>query len=453
MQSRRQTRRSILGMGASAVTIALMVPLSACRGGIGSGGGTAAQVAPPAQLHKGATIRWAIDTDVSPTREALRQDQLKLFKAQFPDINVDFIRGATDADKVLALFAAGTPPDLFRQEPPGMVALVTRDQLTPLDPLLRRDKYDLSDFFPVAWDSWRWKGKYYGVPFLGIRFVYYNRALAKQVGVRPLPTTWRDSTWTWDSLLDTCHRVSLRQGADIVRWGVLPGSIRQDWQAWVWSNGGDLFTADGTKVLLGDPPAVEALQFLADLAYKEHVAPTLSELQAHGGMSGLFRSGNLLMYHFSFNNIARNRTDVGFDWSVTALPRGKAKQAAASGGGVAWFMAADTKVKDETWELMKVLASKDSVRLEAVRGEAPPSRRSVANEPAFINPPDPPGADMKVVVEALEVMRPNPLLLNGLQIDTILDEETKPLWGGTTTAREAMTKAVARITPLLNPAG
>jgi ABC-type glycerol-3-phosphate transport system substrate-binding protein len=120
---------------------------------------------------------------------------------------------------------------------------------------------------------------------------------------------------------------------------------------------------------------------------------------------------------------------------------------------VGWFLTGASKVKDETWELMKVLASKESVRMEAVRGEAPPSRRSIANEPEFINPPEPPKGDMKVVVEALELMHVETPLIQGVEIDKILDDEMAPVWGGAKTAREGVASAVAKIKPLLNPAG
>lgn len=91
--------------------------------------------------------------------------------------------------------------------------------------------------------------------------------------------------------------------------------------------------------------------------------------------------------------------------------------------------------------------------MEAVRGEAPPSRRSIANEPAFVNPPEPPGREMKVVVEALEQMHVETPLIEGVEIDRVLAEESGPLWRGEKTAREATTQAVSRIRPLLNPAG
>lgn len=315
---------------------------------------------------------------------------------------------------------------------------------------MRRDKYDLADFFPIYWElwKWKWKGKYFGVPFMGIRVAYFNRAMVNQLGGRVPPASWRDSSWTWGAFLEICKRAKQQGG----RWGADLGPGRRDWQPWVWSNDGDLFNADGTTTVLDQPPAVEAIQFLADLIHRHRVAPTAGELQGQGGRRALFEAGNLFLYHEPINSIANNRRTASFDWSITGLPRGRAKVAAASGGGPGWFLANDSKVKDETWELMKVLASKEGVRLEAVRGEAPPSRRSVANEPAFINPPEPPGSDMKVVVEAREQLRREVPLVEGVEIDRILTEELAPVWQGTKPAREAITQAVSKIKPLLNPA-
>jgi multiple sugar transport system substrate-binding protein len=206
-------------------------------------------------------------------------------------------------------------------------------------------------------------------------------------------------------------------------------------------------------VLLGEPPALEAMQYLADLIHKHRVAPAAAELQAQGGRRALFEGSNLLIYHDPVNNVAANRRGASFDWSLSGLPRGRARAPFSSGGGVGWFLTNDSRVKDETWELLKVLASKESVRLEAVRGEAPPSRKSIANEPAFINPAEPPKGDMKVVVEALELIHVETALVQGVEIDRILDEELAPAWRGDRTMTESISQAVNRIRPLLNPAG
>jgi multiple sugar transport system substrate-binding protein len=397
------------------------------------------------------SVTWAVDS--GPTRTPLRQDQVQLFHQKYPDVDVEYVEGATGTQKLQALFAAGTPPDLFRQETSGMAFFASTEQLEPLDPYLKRDKYDLSDFFPAAWELWKWKGKHYGVPFLGIRIVFYNRSLVQQTGAQPLPASWRDAKWTWDAFLEDCRKVTVRQGTSATRWGADLGRSRRDWQPWVWNNGSDLFNADGTKLRLDEPAAIETLQFLADLIHRHRVAPTADELTAQGGRAGVFQAGNLLLYHNPVNNVAKNRKEVGFDWSISGLPRGKAKAASSSGGGVGWFLARASKVKNETWELMKVLASKEGVRMEAQRGEAPPSRRSIANEPAFVDPPEPPGKDMKVVVDALEAMHLEAALVQGVEIDRVLDEQLAPLWRGETTAREAVSRAAGLITPLLNPAG
>lgn len=440
-----RTRRGALLTGTAALSA---FTLAACGAGIQSG---AVDAAPAAQLKKGARIVWAIDDGT--TRTPLREEQIKMFSAKFPDITFEKITGATGAEKLVSMFAADTPPDMFRQEGPGLGYFASRKQISSLDPFIKRDKYDLSDFFPTSWLQWTWKGLRYGVPFQGIRNIYYNRALATQINVK-FPNTWKDPNWTFETFLDAAKKVTIAQGTSAIRWGAAEiYTIRRQWSPWVWGNGGELFNEDGTKILLDQPPAMEAIQFIADLIHKHRVMPTPDELKAQGGQAALFQAGNLLAYHNSVNNVALNRRTVTFDWSMSSVPHGKGKQSRAGGGGVGWFMTNSSKVKDEVWELMKVLASKESVRLEAERGEAPPSRRSVANEPAFINPPEPPKGDMKVIVEALESVHTENVMINGTEIDAILDAELGQIWSGKRTAKESVAEAVNKIKPLLNPPG
>ena len=441
----KRTRRAVLA-GLAGAAPALLV---ACGGAAAPGGGPSGDAAPAAQLKSGAVIQWAVDE--GPTRTPLREDQVKLFKQQFPNLNVEYILGSTGTEKLQSLFAAGTPPDMFRQETAGMAFFASKAQVATLDPFLRRDKYDLSDFFPTAWELWKWKGKYYGVPFLGIRIGYFNRVIAQQTGAK-VPTTWKDPAWNFQAFLDSAQKLTQRSGNTVNRFGADMGTARRDYQPWLWNNGGNLFSADGTKLEFDQPPAMEALEFLVDMIHKHRVAPAPQDVQGQGNTAQRFQRGALTMYHAPVNGVANHRTNASFDWSLFGLPKGKAKTVSSSGGGVGWFMTAASNVKDETWELMKVLASKESVRMEAVRGEAPPSRRSIANEPAFSNPPEPPKGDMKVVVEALEAMHIETPLLNGVEIDRTLSEEMTPVWRGEKQLRQAIADAANKIRPLLNPA-
>jgi hypothetical protein len=77
----------------------------------------------------------------------------------------------------------------------------------------------------------------------------------------------------------------------------------------------------------------------------------------------------------------------------------------------------------------------------------------VANEPAFINPPEAPKGDMKVIVEALESVHTENVMINGTEIDAILDKELGQIWTGQRTTKESVAAAVNQIKPLLNPPG
>lgn len=72
------------------------------------------------------------------------------------------------------------------------------------------------------------------------------------------------------------------------------------------------------------------------------------------------------------------------------LPRGKAGSTVSSGGGAGWFIASETRVKDETWEFARVMVSPESQRLEAKQSSIA-SRCSVMNDPAIINTAEAPG--------------------------------------------------------------
>jgi multiple sugar transport system substrate-binding protein len=210
-----------------------------------------------------------------------------------------------------------------------------------------------------------------------------------------------------------------------------------------------MFDRDYTRVALGEPPALEGLQFLADLINRHRVAPHPDELKELGGTSKPFRDGKVAIMAASVNAIAANRQVPGLRWTVTAYPRGR-KGVAIGGGGVGWFITSGSKHHNETWELLKVVESFESDKLTALMGEAPPGRRSVARDPEFLNPKEPPGSDMKVIVESLETaLHTDPVLIQGDEIFKIMADELAPLWAGQRAAREATDIIKGRVGPML----
>jgi multiple sugar transport system substrate-binding protein len=424
------------GIGAAA--------LAACGQQATPSGGEAA----PKHLRSGVAVQWGVET--KETRLALRKRQQQLFAQQFPSVKVKLAVGSENVTKIKTAIAAGTPPDLVRLDAVSYPGLARSGGVTSYDALIKRDKYDLKDFFPAAIEQWQWRGKQWAMPFLGVLSQFYNAELVQQAGARTPPNAWKDATWNWDGFLDFAKKITRRQGDTTTRWAFV-GTHENSryYMPWVWSNGGDMFDKDYKAVTIGDPPALQALAFVADLMNKHHVAPTPDELKEIGDVDKAFTEGKIGMLCESVNQIAANRLAPNLRWTMTALPRGK-KGVADGGGGVGWFIPSASKVQDETWGLLKTVLRAPSDKDTALSGEAPPNRRSVANTPEYLNPKEPPGADMKVVVESLDVaLHTDPVLIQGSEILEIFATELAPTWAGQRSARESAAVIKQRVNPML----
>ena len=90
--------------------------------------------------------------------------------------------------------------------------LVTRlfigDTAADLNPFIRSDKYDLSDYWPGAIEAMQWQRQLYGL-HTEVRptVLHCNEALFAQAGLGVLPTT----AWTWPQFRDAVRQLTDRQ--------------------------------------------------------------------------------------------------------------------------------------------------------------------------------------------------------------------------------------------------
>jgi multiple sugar transport system substrate-binding protein len=435
----RVTRRAAVSAAAALAAAIGGAGLAAC-----SAGGTTGNE-PATKLKTGITLQWG-GSGNSQTRIALHTQQAELFTRKFPGIKVEITPDGENLDKIKAGLAAGTPMDLVSMGTRYAV-FARQGALVALDSLIARDKYDLKDFFPAPLGAWQWRNKQWAMPFNGILTPYVNLKVTEESGAPRPPAGWTDRAWTYEAFLEYCRKVSRQEGGRTVQWGFTgpQGNLRL-FMAWVWGNGGDLFDKDLTRVTLGDPPALEGLQFQADLINRHRLMPHPDELREIGNPFQTNRAG---MNVAAVGGIAGLRRVEGLRWTVTAMPRG-AKGAFIGGGGSGWFLLNGAGHVDETWELLKTVESPEADKLLAMAGEAPPGRRSVARDPDYLNPKDPPGADMKVIVEAMETaFRPDPILVQGDEILAIVQEELNQAWSGQRSVRASVDVLKARIEPLL----
>jgi ABC-type glycerol-3-phosphate transport system substrate-binding protein len=111
-------------------------------------------------------------------------------------------------DKLLTMAAGGDAPDVFFVSPTDLPAMTAKALLQPLDADIARSHDDVSDFVPAALQQYQRAGKTYGIPRgFGMKVMTYNVDLFKKVGLAPLPTDWKDTTWTFSAFLETAKQL------------------------------------------------------------------------------------------------------------------------------------------------------------------------------------------------------------------------------------------------------
>jgi multiple sugar transport system substrate-binding protein len=379
-------------------------------------------------------------------RIALHQQQTSRFKALTGhDVELIHVTGEY-MDKLYAAFAAGQAPDIFRLESSYLPGLVAREQVEPLDAYLRRDRVDLEDFYPKGLEMYRWQDRQYALPWLAFRVLFYNVALLQQQGVARPPIEWRDRRWNWDAFLSLLRRF-VQVDAPPQPGGMWPfGSPLAYLDAWVWvlGAGGDLFSADGRRLVLDQPAALEGLQFYADLMAVHRVHPTPSQA-AQDPPQAAFLTGRTVFYYGPALVAARLR-DVTFAADAAPVPWGKAGTY-TTGGGHGWPMSRTSVQKEAAWQLQKFLGSKENDLLQVEAGEAPPFRKSTAALPAWRQrrPPEHP----EVLSDSATYLQPQPKVPAWSEIERVLNTALRPVWEGQRGAREVVSAIKPQVEHLL----
>jgi len=168
------------------------------------------------------------------------------------------------------LAASGDLFDVIEFGPLVTAQLAGQDVLLDLQHYIKRDDYDLGDYWPGAMDAVRWQGTLLALPTAATPDVLYgNAALFTPAGLA-IPT----AAWTWEQLLTAARKLTDRSAAEPV-FGLALSSphVYQGTLPWLWSNGGAMLSADLHRSLVAQPEVQAALQWLVDLALVHEVSP------------------------------------------------------------------------------------------------------------------------------------------------------------------------------------
>ena len=396
--------------------------------------------ATPAAAQTPTTISWSFWGD--PWAVEVNRRVARAFEAEHPSIKVEMLHQPWE--RYFAWLEdqrrEGNLPDvMFYSNVPAAAA---GGMFERLDTYIEHDGFDLSDFYPRLLDLFKYQGSYYGLPRDNdTKVIYYNKTLFAEAGLDP-----PKADWTWTDLRNLASRLTRRDSVGRTLQYGFAFETQTWWRIWVWQNGGAIVDDpfNPTRLRLGEPAAVDAIQFLADLVNADRSTPPPDVLSSTGKIVGLFAEGRLAMAFGNHAVVPALANEASLKWDVVGLPMGRERANLAAGAGYA--IAASSTKKDAAWELLRYLEGTRGQALFAESGLIVPARRSVREDNVFLRQQP---YDAAVFARETEFGRPNLTIPQTSKSDRLIEVALGPVWQGEQMAAEAIDQLVPRLRPLV----
>jgi multiple sugar transport system substrate-binding protein len=421
--------------------------------GIATVGAFAAACGPagdqPAGQGKASAKVVFMSQAATPIDEERYKPVIQQFNSRAGAVTIDWIQnseggGAAEAQaKLITLTAAGTPPDIFWTHAYIAPNLVKQNLTADIMPFIKRDKeFKIDSLFAAPVKDYELDGKQYGLPREATTtLMLVNKELFQKNGVA-LPT----ENWTWDDYLKAAQQMTKGDGSQKT-WGAAgfggQGSAFYVTFPKVWQEGGDIVDKARTKFTLHQSPAIEQMQWIADLVTKHRVHPFGSDFPG-ANIQESWNSGRLGMV--TSISVYSNYNKAQFDWDIAHLPRGRTRQTRTASAGHS--VTAMSKNKEASWEVLKWLASKPSYEHWAKTGLTLPTHKEVANSPLVINPSQPPKS-AKIALDAFAYARSEPISGDWGNVGAEINKAMNEVYGGKTDAKGALSAIVQVVESLL----
>ncbi len=382
---------------------------------------------------------WGDDTEV-----AINSRLRKQFEAEYPNIKINMLTETWPKyfDRLKTDWIGDKSPDVMFLD--NIPTWAGQGYLEKIEPFVQRDKWDTSDFYPGLLSLFRFNKDLYGLPRDNdTKVIYVNLDMLKEAGVE-VP----QGGWTWQDLRQAALKLTKRgENGAVERYGF---AFEPDtwWKLWVWQNGGELYNdfqapSPPSKFLLNSPENAEAIQFFADLINVDKVTPRYEDMASGDAIATLFTSRKVAMAFGNHTNIATYGNVRGLRWDVVPLPAGKKRVNVLGGAG--YVINKNAKHKDEAWTFIKWLTGPVGQAIFADTGVLVPSRKSVREDNIFLRQQP---YNTQVFIQETQLGKPYPEFLLSRDVDTLMDEQIRPVWQGKARASEVLATLPALVEPI-----
>lgn len=329
--------------------------------------GSAQGQAPATISAGGGEVRLHVRT--GPEADTLNDVLPKFTQDTGVAVKVESFPTADYFTKLQTLIAGGTAGDVWWCAYRNTPRFANGKVIMALDDLVKRDNFDLSQYYEPALAASKYQGALFALPFKihpGPVALYYNLQQVQEAGI----TMPDKQIATWDDVVNMATRLKRESNGHVDRYGLYEAmtsdSTTNTLQAvtmYVRSWGGEVYSEDGKKSLFGDSPAKDAIRFMYDLIQTQKVAAPAQEWTQNLEDLMIAQRVSLLQASSSTKSIP---TKVGGKFEVrnVLLPPGPGGKVGTQAITDDIVINAKTQNPQGAWALAKLLCGQDvGVRL------------------------------------------------------------------------------------------
>lgn len=350
--------------------------------------------------------------DVANANSFVIIDQaIERFETEHPGVKIHYYSGVRKDDysewfsrKLLA----GKEPDVFMVLGTDFNQFSSMGVMKNLEPLMEKDPdFDEEKYFSSSLRSGQYGEVQYALPYETVpTLMFVNKTLLAKEGIAmPNPD------WNWDTMYSICQKTTKDLDGD----GVLDqfGCYNFGWMDAVYSNGGEIFEADGKESNFTDEKVVESIQFVR----------RLNDLyQGQKVTQEDFNAGNVVFMPLTFAEYRTYKTYpykikryANFQWDCITMPAGYQGGNLSQVDSLLIGISAHTKHEQLAWEFLKLLTYDEKIQTEIFRSSQGASVLKTVTE----------SKEMESIVQ--EDMEESDTVISGSLLGRIIEEgRTEP---------------------------
>jgi multiple sugar transport system substrate-binding protein len=296
-----------------------------------------------------------------------------------------------------------------------------------------------SQFIPLLINEGsQYEGRTFGLPItVSSRALYYNKDLFKQAGLTTPPANWADLK----NAAEAIHKL----GADKFGFGIQGKEAETStyFYYFLWGNGGEILSTDGTRPAFDGPEGQAAAQFLKEMIDGGLTQPNPAE-SVRKDMETAFVEGKLGMVITGPWLATRLKAEApSLNYGLSTIPYQTTATTLAAQDTLILFKQAENK--EAAWKFVQFLYA-DEYRLKYALGDGVlPEKISVAENSQITENPA-----YNFFMEKLPTGRFEPLNVKSADISTVVAEALRSAYRNEISPEEALNIAAAKVSQLLS---